>query len=267
MNQSTKQLVAIDGGELLVSIVGQGEPLVLIHGMAQDHRLWTPQVETFAQHYQVISYDMRGFGGSSRPDGPYRAEDDLARLLEQLQITSAHILGLSLGSSVATRFALTYPKMTRSLIVAGPVLQGFTDADDFIQALKSVWGIAREQGVEAAKITWLELPLFTHLLKSPEWAALAREMLNDYDGWHWQHRDPEAWPEVMPAERLAEISAPTLIVTGDQEIIGLKHAGALMTKQIPGAKSGTIASAGHVVNLEQPDGFNRAITGFLEACE
>lgn len=267
MNQPKQRLVAIEGGELRVKITGQGEPLVLIHGMAQDHRLWIPQVDAFAQHYQVISYDMRGFGGSSRPDGPYRAEDDLAQLLDQLQITSAHILGLSLGGSVATRFALAYPEQTQSLIVAGPVLQGFTDADDFMQALKSVWGIAREQGVEAAKIAWLELPLFTHLLKSPESAALARQMLDDYDGWHWQNRDPEIWPEVMPAERLSDISVPTLIITGDHEIIGLKRAGASMANQIPNTEAVTIANAGHVVNLEQSEEFNRAVTEFLQTCD
>lgn len=264
MNQPKQRLVAIEGGELRVKIAGQGEPLVLIHGMAQDHRLWIPQVDAFAQHYQVISYDMRGFGGSSRPDGPYRAENDLAQLLDQLQITSAHILGLSLGGSVATRFALAYPEKAQSLIVAGPVLQGFTDAEDFMQALKSVWGIAREQGVEAAKIAWLELPLFTHLLKSPESAALARQMLDDYDGWHWQNRDPEIWPEIMPAARLAEINAPTLVVTGDQEIAGLKRAGATMVSQILNAEAVTIADAGHVVNLEQPGEFNDAVRKFLE---
>ena len=263
MNPSQEQRIDIEGGDLFVSISGEGPPLVLIHGMATDHRLWTPQVKEFAAHYQVISYDMRGFGSSSQPTAPYRAEDDLRCLLEKLEIPSTHLLGLSLGSSVATRFALAYPEMTQSLIVAGPVLQGFEDADDFMRALKAVWAIAREQGVKAARATWLQLPLFTTLLTSPDWAELARTMINDYDGWHWQNRDPEIWPEIMPAQKLGEITAPTLVITGDQEMAGLKRAGAFMLQEIANATGINLADAGHVVNLEQPPQFNRAVIDFL----
>jgi len=263
MNPSQELQIDIENGELFVSVSGQGPPLVLIHGMATDHRLWSPQIDELAAHYQLINYDMRGFGASSRPTAPYRAEDDLRCLLENLEIPSVHLLGLSLGSSVATRFALAYPEMTRSLIVAGPVLQGFSDADDFMQALKTVWAIAREQGIEAARAAWLQLPLFTMLLTSPDWAELSLTMINDYDGWHWQHRDPEIWPEIMPAQRLAEIAAPTLVITGDQEMTGLKRAGAFMLQEIGGAIGATLTNSGHVVNLEQPAPFNRAVIDFL----
>lgn len=263
MSPARERLIAIENGELLVQMSGTGPPLVLIHGMATDHRLWTPQVNALAAYHQVISYDMRGFGGSSRPEGPYRAEDDLALLLTQLDLPPVHLLGLSLGSSVATRFALAYPQLTRSLMVAGPVVQGFSDAEDFMQALKNVWAIAREQGVETAKLAWLKLPLFTGILKSAEWSNLGRQMFNDYDGWHWLNRDPEIWPEIMPAERLAEISAPTLVITGAEEIPGLVRAGAFMTDQISTSSAVTLDAAGHVVNLEQPEVFNRLVTEFL----
>ncbi len=263
MTPLTQQQINITGGELAVQRLGSGAPLVLIHGMATDQRLWAPQVATLKQRYQLISYDMRGFGASTKPDTPYRAEDDLAELLTTLDLDSAHILGLSLGSAVATRFALAYPTMTRSLIIAGPVLQGFDDADDFKQALKTVWAIARDQGVEAAKAAWLKLPLFTTLLESAEWSDLFRTMVNDYDGWHWLHRDPEIWPEIQPAQRLAQITAPTLIIAGDQEMAGLQGAGNFMQQQIPGASQVTLKAAGHVVNLEQPQLFNQAVDNFL----
>ncbi|RLA52392.1 MAG: hypothetical protein DRQ98_10225 [Gammaproteobacteria bacterium] len=263
MTPVKEQLIDIENGELFVNLCGTGPALVLIHGMATDVRLWTPQIDALAAHFQVISYDMRGFGRSSRPEGPYRAEDDLARLLEQLDIPAAHILGLSLGSSVANRFALAYPQRTRSLTVVGPVLQGYVDAEDFMQGLKYIWAVAREHGVDEAKAAWLQLPLFTTLLNSPAWSALGRQMINDYDGWHWQNRDPEVWPEVMPAERLAEITAPTLIIIGDQEIEGLRRIGAFMADKILDATTMTISDAGHIVNLEQPEEFNRAVIDFL----
>lgn len=262
-----EQMIGITDGELFVACRGSGPPLVLIHGMATDTRLWTPQVAELANHFKVISYDMRGFGRSSRPGPAFRAEDDLAELLEQLRIPSAHILGLSLGSSVATRFALAYPQQTQSLIAAGPVLQGFADAGDFIAALKQVWAIAREHGVDQARTAWLALPLFSNLLTNSEWAQLGRQMIDDYDGWHWQNRDPERWPEVMPADRLSEINLPTLIIVGEQEIAGLQRTATFMSEQIPAATLATLSGAGHVVNLEQPELFNRRVIEFLRQSE
>ena len=244
-------------------LTGTGEPLVLIHGMATDHRLWQPQLAAFSADYQVISYDLRGFGDSSRPTEAYIAEDDLVALLDHLKIDSAHILGLSLGSSIATRFALNYPKRCRSLTLAGPVLQGFGDAKDFMAGLKQVWGSAKEHGIDAARKQWLNLPLFTGLSQTTEYGPLGLQMISDYDGWHWLNRDPETWPEVMPAERLTQISFPTLIITGDNEMPGLQRTGAFMQSQIPQASRVTIKAAGHVVNLEQPELFNSAILEFL----
>ena len=246
---------------------GSGTPLVLIHGMATDHRLWQPQLDAFAANYRVISYDLRGFGASSRPTEPYTAEDDLAALLDHLKIDSAHILGLSLGSSIATRFALNHPARCQSLIAAGPVLQGFDDAKDFMAGLKQVWAAAKEQGVDAARQLWLELPLFSGLTQSSTYGQLGLQMIDDYDGWHWLNRDPETWPDVMPAGRLAEISCPTLIISGDSELPGLQRAGAFMQAHIPSAQSVTISHAGHMVNLEQPDLFNEALLNFLNTVE
>lgn len=252
----------VNGGRLAVQQCGAGDPLVLIHGMATDHRLWQPQLTAFAEHFRVITYDLRGFGESSRPDGPYRAEDDLARLLQILSLPAANIIGLSLGSSIATRFALEYPSLCRSLVLAGPVLQGFGDADDFVSALKQVWASGREQGVAAAKKEWLSLPLFTTLLQSDQ-ARLAREMIARYDGWHWQNRDPESWPQVMPAERLGDINANTLVVVGDQEIPGLARAAEALHSGIADARLVRMDHAGHVVNLEQPHQFNKLVLEFL----
>ena len=264
MTNTVSRSVSLGKDTISYQLTGAGEPLVLIHGMATDHRLWQPQLAAFAANYQVISYDLRGFGESSRPSEAYLAEDDLAALLDHLEIDSAHILGLSLGSSIATRFALNHSRRCRSLTIAGPVLQGFADAKDFMAGLKRVWGSAKEHGITEARQLWLDLPLFTGLSQTIEYGPLGLQMINDYDGWHWINRDPETWPEIMPAERLAEISCPTLIITGENEIPGLQRTGAFMQSQIPTASAVTIKAAGHVVNLEQPNLFNQAVLDFLQ---
>ena len=96
---------------------GSGAPLVLIHGFTLDMRMWDDQFTPFAERYRVVRYDVRGFGKSAVPAGaPYTNADDLAALLDYLDISSAAIVGLSMGGGIAIDFALAYPAMTRALI-------------------------------------------------------------------------------------------------------------------------------------------------------
>ncbi len=99
-------LLAYNDGHIYYEVSGSGEPIVFIHGFTLDHRMWRPQVEFFAQDYQVITYDVRGFGKSSIPTQPYSHDDDLLALLTYLGIEQAHIVGLSMGGRIATNFTL-----------------------------------------------------------------------------------------------------------------------------------------------------------------
>src|SRR5689334_19941744 len=102
---------------LYYEVAGSGPPLVLIHGFDLDTRMWDDQFEVFAQHYRVVRYDVRGFGKSARPTEPYAHEEDLKALLDYLGIAQAHIVGMSMGGGIAIDFTLTYPEMTRTLIL------------------------------------------------------------------------------------------------------------------------------------------------------
>ncbi|MEK7328872.1 MAG: alpha/beta hydrolase, partial [Chloroflexota bacterium] len=92
----------VNGTRLYYEVAGSGQPLVLIHGFSLDTRMWGDQFETFARHYQVVRYDLRGFGQSAVPSNePYTHADDLNNLLHYLKIDSVHLVGLSLGGGVA----------------------------------------------------------------------------------------------------------------------------------------------------------------------
>ena len=97
---------------------------MFIHGFGLDLGMWDPQWLAFARRHRVIRYDLRGYGDSSLPDGPYSHVDDLLALLGFLGANPAHLVGLSLGGRVALRIAAQHPEAVRSLTLADPAMDG-----------------------------------------------------------------------------------------------------------------------------------------------
>ena len=125
----------IPGARLHYEVTGSGEPLVLIHGFTLDMRMWDDQFARLARHFQVMRYDVRGFGQSSMPTTePYTHADDLKALLACLDISRAHVLGLSMGGSIAINFVLNYPTVVDRLVLADAALSGFHVSPEFEDA-------------------------------------------------------------------------------------------------------------------------------------
>src|SRR4051812_18695011 len=115
---------AVNNARIWYGIAGEGPPVVLVHGMTLDHRMWDDQFAALAAYHRVLRYDLRGFGLSAIPDAPYRHVDDLAALLAHVGMERAAVVGLSLGGMIAVDFALTYPEMVSALIPVDPVIGG-----------------------------------------------------------------------------------------------------------------------------------------------
>ena len=111
----------VNGTQLYYEVAGEGQPLVLVHSGGFDRRLWDEQCTTFADHYQVIRYDVRGHGESPPPTKPYSDAEDLDRLLQWLQVEKVHLVGLSLGGRIIIDFALAHPEMVDTLLLVAPV--------------------------------------------------------------------------------------------------------------------------------------------------
>src|SRR6516225_11705128 len=94
-----------DGGRLRYAVAGKGEPIVFLHGFGLDLAMWDPQWQAFAGKFRVVRYDLRGYGGSSIPTGPYSHVDDFIALCSFLETSPAHLVGLSLGGRLALRIA------------------------------------------------------------------------------------------------------------------------------------------------------------------
>jgi pimeloyl-ACP methyl ester carboxylesterase len=113
----TSGIAEVNGTKLYYEVVGEGQPLVLVHAGSFDRRIWDEQFTAFADHYKVIRYDVRGHGKSALPTKPYSDTEDLYRLLQWLHVEKAHLVGLSLGGRIIIDFTLAHPEMVGTLIL------------------------------------------------------------------------------------------------------------------------------------------------------
>jgi len=245
-----------NGGNISYQVTGQGEPVVFVHGFTLDHRMWQPQVEAFDGDYKVVTYDVRGYGQSSPPTQPYSHSDDLKALLEHLNIPSAHIIGLSMGGRIAINFALQNPDAVSSLTVISSSLDGYNDN------LNRDWG-ATEYGLDHAKKKWLNSELFAATRRHAGATAMLRKIVADYPGWHWLNTDVFRSPSTNARSRLGEISVPTLVVTGEQDLPDFQNIANIVASAVNGSQKVVVPNAGHMVNLEASAQVNLILADFL----
>lgn len=255
-----------DGGRLRYESDGCGEPVVLVHGFALDRSLWDPQVAALAAHYRVVRYDLRGYGDSTPPAGPYSHAGDLAALLAALDARPAHVVGLSMGGHVALGLALEEPTAVRSLTLVDSTLDGYRMGEAWAQRWRAVVAAGRGGDLAAAKRLWLEHELFATTRAKPGVDAPVAAMLERYSGWHWSHKDPVDAPARPAIERLTSVAVPTLVVVGEHDLPDFQGIARRLAAGIPRARLAVVAHAGHVPSLEAPDAFNEALLAHLGAC-
>ncbi len=254
-----------DGAKIHVVDCGAGIPIVFIHGTGLDTRMWKAQIDFFAERYRTIAYDMRGFGRSSALTGAeYSSSSDLEALLIELEIENAHIVALSRGARAAITFALDHPQRVRTLALAGANINGLKLSPEFAAIRDDVARHAAAEGVESAKRAWIECALFESARAHEDVSRAIQEMLDDYDGWHWMHRDPEKRTKPEAEARLEEIEAPCLVVVGERDLPHFHAAARLLVRRLPHAERVEIAGVGHMSPMEAPERFNRVLTSFLE---
>jgi pimeloyl-ACP methyl ester carboxylesterase len=254
----------VNGARLFYEVRGKGEPVVLIHGGQLDSRMWDDQFDRFAKRYRVLRYDVRGYGGSRRGDRPYSDAEDLAALLDYVGMPKAHLVGLSLGGRIALDFTLFRPTRVTSLTLSGPGLAGFdtTFTEDDARMFVILMA-ARDEGPEKAAELWLRDPYMAtameHARLAPRLRLLARENTHEWLANPFLQRSPRP----PAAKRLAEIKAPTLLLIGGRDTRRSKGIVAALAKGIVGSKKVEFPKAGHMLNMEEPEAFNRAVLEFL----
>lgn len=265
------EMVVANGARLYVERQGAGDPLVLLHAGIADCRQWDDQLAAFAASYMVVRYDHRGWGRSEAPAGPVAFHEDLYALLRALEIERAHVLGISMGGTFAIDFALTHPQMVSSLILVGSWLSGFSvPASEAEQAVWTAFEAALAQG-DLDRANELETDLkLVGIYRTPD--MIAPQTRQRLRALHRPAFDrlaereamrPWVKPQPPAAERLGEISAPTLVVYGDLDVPAVPEIAAKLGREIRNAEVVRMRGTAHVPNMEQPDEFNRIALDFL----
>jgi pimeloyl-ACP methyl ester carboxylesterase len=260
-------MAIINGLDIHHEVQGEGPPIVFVHGLGATSNVWHAQRTTLSMYYGVIVYDRSGCGRSQRARDAYSIDDwadELAGLLDYLAVPSAVVVGHSLGSMVAQRFAGKYASRTRALVLAGGEAELTPDAK---QALTERAQLIEAHGLLAAVGPWLTSVLSAATREAnPALAGLVREMyLSNDAGTYALHclalRDGSVRGDH------ASIACPTLLTVGDQDPVTPLSWQRRIAAGIAGSRIRIIPGTGHMTMLESPAVFNTVVLEFLATQE
>lgn len=254
----------VNGTSLYYEVTGTGFPIVLIHGGSLDTRIWHDQVLRFAQHYQVLRYDLRGYGKSAVPtEQPYAHTDDLQGLLNSLGITQTHIIGHSIGGGIAIDFALAHPDATASLVLLDSSLSGYQWPSALTTETRAVRDLALGGDMQDAKQRWMQNAVFAPALEQPEVASRLTQIIADYSGWGWLHANPVQPPDPPAIGQLGRVTVPTIVLVGERDTPYNHEIADIIQQGIPSADKVVIPGVGHMPSMEYPERFNDVVLKFL----
>lgn len=270
-----RRLTLPDHDVAFVERPGDGTPVVLLHGGAVDHRMWTPQLAGLDGRH-LLAPDARGHGGTSDATGPYRLCDDVVALLDALDVPRAVLVGLSMGGGTAVDVALEHPDRVAGLVVSGTATSEPRFTDPWALQVFAEWARAER---EADPEAWIEA--FLRFVPGPHrarhdvdpavWSlveTMAREILRD----HVQvGPDGAPVPPVRPTpvtrtwERLPQIEVPVLALVGGADGDDHRAMGEQLAGLVPDGRLVVVPGTGHYPNLERPDEFDAAVLGLLRS--
>lgn len=266
--------LALDDVDLRYDVTGEGPPLVFLHGGWMNGEAWQSQVARFTPEYRVVTVDLRGHGATGGTgERRYSIElftDDVEALLSHLDVERPHLCGLSLGGMVVQEYLDRHPNQPRSATIAGPV-QSMPPVDiprnlkPFVSPMPWIAASASFAGPTA---TFQSLLASVRPINGGPWLSVdpavqswATDAVGDIENGEFR-KIFRALYDYEPPE-LSHVSLPTLVVYGDHEVPLVKHQGHQIATAVTDGSVLEIPTAGHLVNQDNPDAFNSALTEFL----
>lgn len=257
--------VQVGGLEIAYERVGQGPPLVLVHGAAVYARMWQPQLSGLADEFTVVAWDEPGSGRSSGiPPGFGLADyaDCLAALIEEVRLGPAHVAGLSWGGTVVLETYRRHPEVVRTLLLVDTYAgwKGSLPPEEVaarVEGTRRMLAAPRDQfdptlpGLFAGDPPAEYVPLLDAMARDVRPQTLGAQL--------------SMMAETDQNDLLPDITVPTLLLWGELDArspLSVAHA---FREAIPGAELVVIPGAGHVSNLERPEEFNQAVRAFCRA--
>jgi 3-oxoadipate enol-lactonase len=252
-----------------VAAAAPGAPwLTLLHGMSQDRRVFSAQVDAFAGRYRLLLVDLPGHGRSAGMPGPYGLAEYAAAVRSALRaagIARTHLWGTHTGAAIGLMLADAEPALCASLVLEGPVLPGRPPAA-VSEMLAQVAALARAQGLAAARAHWWEHSGWFAVMRArPEAcrAAEHRALVEQFPGAPWIDARPPA-PVAPLDERLPRLRTPALIVNGEHDLPEFLAAAAALAAVLPRARRVSIPDAGGFPLWEFPARVNDEVARFLD---
>jgi pimeloyl-ACP methyl ester carboxylesterase len=257
------------GVTLNYEVSGEGEPLLLIMGTSGSIPLWADLMPRLAERHRVIAFDNRGLGGSERGEGPITVAslaEDAAALLEALDVPSAHVMGWSLGSGIAQELALAHPQKVASAVLYAT----WGRCDGFQRSILAAFRLPYVVRDMEAALTVSGLAFSPQLLDRPDFQELLEPMLPAFPQNEEQMAvTVEQWDADLAfdtLDRLGGITAPTLVVVGEQDLLTPPRQAKAVADAIPGARYELLTGPGssHGLHIERPDDLLKIVTGVLD---
>jgi pimeloyl-ACP methyl ester carboxylesterase len=251
---------------------GSGKPLLLIAGLGYDRWMWHKMVPGLAAHFQVITFDNRGVGGTDKPPGPYTAEmlaEDTAGLLAALGVECAAVMGHSMGGYVAQALVLSRPELVGKLILSATNFGGPRHVPVTQEALAVLMDVTGEpmerlrrgiliscapgfgEGRPDVVKEWLAYRAQNPILPAPYQAQLAVGLSLNSEETCFEHK-------------LAQVQAPTLILFGEHDKVVPPANAELLAQRIPDSAIAILPDAGHFYPLEKPEAAVKVVVSFLQ---
>jgi pimeloyl-ACP methyl ester carboxylesterase len=257
--------VTANGVKMFYRQKGFGDDVVLLCGLGDDGTAWDGQIGAVAERYRVTVLDNRGVGQSSLPDGDFGIRDlaaDASAACDALGIGYAHVAGFSMGGAIAQELTLARPQLTRSLVIVG----SWCRSDRILQ--ETVRGAAWMAGVADDARPFLYA--FNTLVYSPAVfedgridgfmeAALANPHPQETEAFQ---RTARAVIDHDTSTRLDRVTAPTLVVVGEEDLLCPPRHSRAIAQRIGGARLVEIPEQAHQPFQEDPAGFNELVLDF-----
>lgn len=255
--------MSVDLAYSIASRDAEGTPLVLVHGVGDSRRAWDAVLSDLPADRPVIRYDLRGHGESPKPVGPYKIDDlvaDHIRLLDRIGVGRADTIGFSLGGLVSQAVAIRHPQRVHRLVLVGSVA-GRTD-EERARVLERL-RLVRERGpLEVARESVSRWFTADHLAAHPEAADETLDRMGELD--------PVAYAncyEVLAttdlADELTRIVAPTLAITGENDVGSPPRMSRLIADRVPDARVVVVPNARHAVLRESADRIAKEVASFV----
>lgn len=264
----------INGAEIFWESAGEGPGILFIHAGVADSRMWDDLFGTLALQFRCIRYDLRGYGRSSCPPGPFSHLADLAGVIETAGVESAALIGASMGGRLAIDFTLTHPHRVSRLVLVASALGGHEWSEE-VRRFGREEDAALEAGdvdaaVELNLKMWVDGPrreptaVSAHVRASV--AAMQRDAFEKQIAAYAETDPPTVIDDLEPpaAVRLDDIEVPTLVLVGDEDVSDILEIAARASQEISRARKVVIPGTAHMLAAEKPEEFAEHVTDFLK---